>query len=193
MVNITVPSWSRAAELDLLQGEVTFSHLVGRSVVWAINQANLTYKTVNLHEQDEQSGIDRGVSAKGLPISSGILDTESLGSGDGDGDSGLEWELGVSESLLGIFANSAWKFSSESFSEDCWSELDEVLLLEGTFSRFLILIVLEHTSPSSKNSHDGFQISGVSPSFSRCLQWSRSRNTSDLWILDGSAHVKPSG
>ena len=69
---------------------MTFSHLVGRSVVWAINQANLTYKTVNLHEWDERSGIDRGVSAKGLPISSRILDTESLGSGDGDGDLGLE-------------------------------------------------------------------------------------------------------
>ena len=52
--------------------------------------SELNLQDCHLHERDERSGIDRGVSAKGLPISSGILDTESLGSGDGDGDSGLE-------------------------------------------------------------------------------------------------------
>ena len=86
-------------------------------------------------------------------------------------------DSGLSESLLGIFAKSARKSSSEFFS----SELEYGSGLDGRLPsgdaedeqasfRFFIPIVLEQISPSSKSSQDRFQISGVSPSFSRCLQ-----------------------
>ena len=165
----------------------------------AYNWNEIDKRLNNSQEQDGGSRMNGGVPPIGMPISSRTLETERLGRGDGDGGSWLEWELefdpGLSESLLEIFANSTRKSSSELVWEESGPGLDEVLLSEddGMSFHFFIPIVLEHISPSSKSSHDRFQISGDSPSFSRCLQWSRSRNTFDLRILDGSAQEKPSG
>ena len=129
--------------------------------------------------------MEEWVPSTGLLVSSTILEAERLRGVDGDGEleveSELELDSGLSESPLAIFARSSRKSSSsEIFSGESGSGLDDVLLSEddGTSFRFLILIVLEHISPSSNISHDGFQISGVSPSFSRCLQCSNSRKTS---------------
>ena len=129
--------------------------------------------------------MDEWVPSTGSLVSSTIPGAECLRGVDGDGglevESELELDSGLLESLLAIFARSSRKSSSSEFcSGESGSGLDDVLLSEdeGTSFRFLIPIVLEHISPSSKISHDGFQISAVSPSFSRCLQCSKSRNTS---------------
>ena len=107
--------------------------------------------------------MEEWVPSTGLLVSSTILEAEHLRGVDGDGEleveSELELDLGLSESPLAIFARSSWKSSSsEIFSGESGSGLDDVLLLEddGTSFCFLILIVLEHISPSSNISHDGF-------------------------------------
>ena len=129
--------------------------------------------------------MDERVPSTELLVFSTSLEAERLKGEDGGGglevESELELDSGLSELPLAIFAKSSRKSSSSEFcSGESRSGLDDVLLSEdeGTSFCFLILIVLEHISPSSKISHDGFQISAVSPSFSRCLQCSKSRNTS---------------
>ncbi len=114
-----------------------------------------------------------------------------LWSGDGDGDGDGDWDEveDEDEESEGILPSSLPK-SSSSVSLSVSLSLT---LGWPFFFRLRTCYALAYWSTSASSSQDGFQMSGVRPSFCHFFQWSSSWNTSSTRIFDGSAHWNPDG
>lgn len=112
--------------------------------------------------------------------------SDLVGSVFSDESSSLESSEGSTEPVLSSSWSESWLFGRTKYSS---SDPCDCSVLAFRTLRWC----LGGSSILSKSGEVGTHIRGPIPRSCLCLQWSRIRKTSPIWILDGSFHSKRSG